>query len=176
MDRRQIGDRILPMVRIAAVDALGGSRAGRTRARVARAVALPLLLAILVLVLAAPASAAAPNYIVISGPGLARPIVLGNWKENLALLIAVANAHKANGITTRGLAHRPRFDLAEFWAWSGRPRPTSARGANQHGQFYPAHGAQPAVIVMTAGGITAPRFAPAAVLEILTRHGVPTRI
>lgn len=139
-----------------------------------RALAL-VLLATLVLLLVSPAHAAAPNYIVVSGPGLARPITLSNWKENLVLLLAVANARKASGITIRGLAHRPRFDLAEFWGWSGRPRPTSAKGANQHGQFYPAHGTEPAVVVMTANGVTIPRLAPASLMKILARHSVPIR-
>ena len=132
-------------------------------------------MATLVLVLASPAHAAAPNYIVVSGPGLARPIILSNWKENLVLLLAVANARKASEITTRGLIDRPRFDLAEFWGWSGRPRPTSAKGANQHGQFYPAHGTEPAVVVMTVNGITIPRLAPTSLMKILARHSVPIR-
>jgi len=134
-----------------------------------------LLLATLVLVLASSAQAAAPNYIVVSGPGLARPSVLSNWKENLVLLLALAHARKASGITIRRLVHRPRFDLAEFWGWSGRTPPTSAKGANQHGQFYPAHGTEPAVVVMTADGVTIPRLAPTSLMRILARHSVPIR-
>jgi hypothetical protein len=129
-----------------------------------------------ILVLASPAQAAAPNYIIVSGSGLARPVLLSNWKENLVLLLAVANAPRARGIAIRGLAHRPRLDLAEFWAWSGRTRPTTATNANQHGQFYPARGSRPQVIVMTANGVTVPRLAPASLLKILARHGIPTRL
>ena len=58
-------------------------------------------------VLAAPAQAAAPNYILVTGPGLPRPILLANWTENLDLLLAVANAPKASRTTVQGLARRP---------------------------------------------------------------------
>jgi len=165
------------MVGVLAADTLPGLRVWveptrkRRQARVTRVL---VLVVILVLIVASPAQAAAPNYIVVSGSGLARPVLLANWNENLVLLLAVANA-PTSGITTRALANRPRYDLAEFWGWSGRPRPTSARGANQHGQFYPAHGVQPAVVVMTARGVTVPRLAPTSLLKILGRHGVPTR-
>jgi hypothetical protein len=79
---------------------------------------------------------AAPNYILVSGPGLRRPVVLANWKENGVLLLAVANARTADKSLIRGLTHRRRFDLAEFWGRQGQPRPTSPRQANQHGWFY----------------------------------------
>jgi hypothetical protein len=144
-------------------------------AKVARAAILVLAMAAMV-VLSAPAQAAAPNYILVTGPGLARPVLLANWTENLDLLLAVANAPKASRTTVRGLTRRPRLDLAEFWAWSGRPRPTSPRQANQHGQFYPAHRSQPPVIVMMANGVSAARLAPTHLLKILARHGVPTHL
>jgi hypothetical protein len=134
-----------------------------------RAAAFVALLA--ALALPAAARAAAPNYILVSGPGLARPIVLGDWNENLKLLLAVANAPTV----TAGLRGRPKLDLAEFWAWSGRPRPTRPRDANQHGSLYPAHGGRRAVIVLTVAGGSAPRAVTAAVRSILVRHGVPLR-
>jgi len=127
------------------------------------------------LVLAAPAAAAAPNYILVSGPGLRRPVLLGNWNENLRLLLAVANSRPAGATLAKTLHHRRRLDLAEFWAWGDNPRPTSARDANQHGSFYPAHGSQPAVIDITVQGVAAPRRVSSTVLKILRRHGVPTR-
>jgi hypothetical protein len=131
--------------------------------------------AVVALVLAASAAAAAPNYILVSGPGLARPVLLDSWGENLALLSALAEAPKASRAVARGLPRRPRFHLAEFWGWSEYPRPTHPSQANQHGWFYPAHGRQAAVFRLTVDGSMAPRVAPPAALAILTRHGIPTR-
>jgi hypothetical protein len=133
------------------------------------------VVAVAALALASAASAAAPNYILVSGRGLARPIVLGDWNENLRLLSALANARRAKPRDVRGLSRRPRFDLAEFWAWSGRPRPTRPSDASQHGTFYPAHGSSPAVFAVMVDGTRAPRIAPVAALRILARHRVPTR-
>lgn len=127
------------------------------------------------LVLALPAAAAAPNYILVSGRGLAHPVLLANWRENLKLMLAVANAPRARGPVTR-LRARPRFDLAEFWAWGMRPRPTRPADASQHGSFYPSHAAKPALIILQVQGIVVPRLAPPSVLRILGRHGVPTRV
>jgi hypothetical protein len=127
------------------------------------------------LTLATPANAAAPNYILVNGAGLPKPILLANWQENMQLLIAVANAPRARGNAVAGLTVRPRFDLAEFWHWGGRPRPTNPAQASQHGTFYPAHGSKAPLIVLTVQGITVPRIAPASVLEALHRHGVPVR-
>jgi hypothetical protein len=127
------------------------------------------------LVLAAPAQAAAPNYILVTGPGLGHPVLLADWRQNMKLLLAVANAPRARGQVVAGLSGRPRLDLAEFWAWSGRPRPTSPAQASQHGSFYAAHGSRPAVIVLTVQGLTVPRLAPAFVLTTFSRYGIPTR-
>jgi hypothetical protein len=124
------------------------------------------------LALAAPAQAAAPNYILVSGPGLARPVLLADWDENLRLLSALVNAPT---VAPR-LAKRPRFDLAEFWGWGGRPKPTRPTQASQHGWFYPAHGSRPAVVDIMVGGRQVPRLAPRAVLRIFARHHVPTRL
>jgi hypothetical protein len=123
---------------------------------------------------ASSAQAAAPTYIIVSGPGLARPVLLKNWKENFELFQAAAVAPSASGAVIRALTHRSRLDLAHFWGWSGVPPPTSRRQANQHGQFYPAHGSQPAVIVIT--GNSGPQRATARLLEILAGHGIPTRL
>jgi hypothetical protein len=140
----------------------------------ARAAAFVGALAV-VLVLASPVQAAAPNYILVSGPGLKRPILLGNWGENGALLSALLAAPKAKGSVVRGLTRRPRFDLAEFWGWGSRPRPTRPSQANQHGWFYPAHRAEPRVIVLMVNGYKSPRLVPKSVLKILARHRVPLR-
>jgi len=127
------------------------------------------------LVLAAPAVAAAPNYILVSGPGMRHPVLLANWNENLDLLLSVANSRAAGMSLARTLRHRRRLDLAEFWDWGGKPRPTKASDANQHGSFYPAHGSLPPVIDITVMGIAAPHLVSARVLKILRRHGVPAR-
>jgi hypothetical protein len=126
-------------------------------------------------VLVAPAQAAAPNYILVSGRGLSHPVLLADWQENMKLLLAVANAPRARGQLLAGLSSRPRFDLAEFWGWSGRPRPTRPSQASQHGTFYPAHGSKVALIVLTVQGVTVPRRVPSFVLRTLARHDIPTR-
>jgi hypothetical protein len=128
------------------------------------------------LLLAAQAWAAAPNYILVSGAGLAHPVLLANWDQNLALLSALAASPRAIGATSRGLTRRPSLDLAEFWGWSGHPRPVRPGQANQHGRYYPAHGAQAAVIVVTVNGASHPRLVPASVLRIFATHHIPRRI
>ena len=125
------------------------------------------------LVLASPVHASAPNYIFVSGPGLKRPILLGSWSENGALLSALVTAPKAKRSVVFGLARRPRFDLAECWGWGDRPPPTRPSQANQHGWFYPKHRSKPPVIVVTVSGEKVPRLVPTSVLEILRRHRVP---
>lgn len=137
---------------------------------------VPFLVVLVSLLAAAPAHAAAPNYILVSGPGIRHPILLGNWDENLALLGALVDARTANGSAVRHLARRPRFDLAEFWGWSGLPRPTRSSQANQHGWLYPAHAAKPAVIVLMVDGARVPRLLPTRVREIFARHHVPLRL
>jgi hypothetical protein len=139
---------------------------------VARTAALVAALAA-ALVLASPVHASAPNYILVTGPGLKRPILLGNWSENGALLSALVTAPKAKRSVVLGLARRPRFDLAEFWGWGSGPRPTRPSQANQHGWFYPKHRSKPPVIVITVSGAKFPRIVPTKVLEILGRHHVP---
>jgi hypothetical protein len=136
---------------------------------------VPFLAVLAAFLMAAPAQAAAPNYILVTGPGIEHPIMLGNWDENLALLGALVNAPTAKG-AARHLARRPHFDLAEFWAWSGLPRPTRPSQANQHGRLYPAHGSRPAVIVLMVDGAKIPRLVPTRVREILARHHVPLRL
>jgi hypothetical protein len=126
------------------------------------------------LVLTTRAQAAAPNYILVSGRGLAHPVLLADWQQNLKLLLAVADAPRATRLTA-GLSTRPRLDLAEFWAWSGRPRPTSPAQASQHGSFYPAHGAKPALVVLTVQGISVPRVAPPFLLATFAGQGIPVR-
>jgi hypothetical protein len=141
-----------------------------TRA-VVRVTAVALVLAA-ALALAPPASAAAPRYILVSGPGLARPVLLQDHWENLRLLVPLVKAPRMN---RDGLARRPRFDLALFWGWPERP-PTRPRDANQHGWFYPARGPRPAVVDLRVNGERFPRRAPREVLRIFARYGIPTRL
>ena len=140
----------------------------------ARVALVGLLLAAAV-ALAAPAQAAAPNYILMSGPGLQQPELLDDQGENLQLLIAVRQGLRVKCAAQRGLARRPRFDLAEFWNWNFLPAPTDPRKATQHGLFYPAHGRKPAIFKVMVEGTTVPRIASARALAILARHGVPMR-
>jgi hypothetical protein len=125
--------------------------------------------------LVAPANAAAPNYILVTGPGLEQPVVLDDWNENLGLVAAIGRGARAKRPVLRGLARRPRYDLAEFWGWNALPPPTDTRKASQHGWFYPAHGRRPALFKVMVAGRIFPRLASRAALAILVRHGVPTR-
>lgn len=128
------------------------------------------------LVVASSVEAAAPRFIFVSGPGLARPVLLANWKENRALLLALANAPGAKRETVRRLGERPALRLGLFWGWPERPRPTRPYQANQEGWFYPASGSQPSVVDLPVNGASVPRIAPVRVLRIFARHGVPTRV
>jgi hypothetical protein len=129
----------------------------------------------LALVLASSAGAAAPRYILVSGPGLARPVLLPKWEENHALLLVLADARRANRETVRQLGQRPRFRLGLFWGWPETPRPTQPKQANQVGWFYPTWRSQPPLVDLLVNGVRVPRIAPTRVLRIFARHGVPTR-
>jgi hypothetical protein len=119
------------------------------------------------------ARAAAPRYILVSGPGLQRPATLGNWTENLTFLTSLLHA----GRPTSGWQHnRPRYDLALLWGVPAKPVPTRPSEASQHGWFYPATGGRRAVVKMRVSGKDFPRVATPETLRILARHGVPTRI
>jgi hypothetical protein len=128
------------------------------------------------LVLASAAEAAAPRYIMVSGPSLAKPVLLANWRENGALLATLVNARRGDGDTVRLLTKRPRLRLGLFWGWSDRPRPSRPGEANQTGWFYPRWRSQPPVIDLLVNGARVPRIAPVGVLRVFARHGVPTRI
>lgn len=122
------------------------------------------------------ADAAAPNYILVSGSGLKKPILLGNWGENHSLDLSFTNGRPAPKNVIVGLAHRSRLDLAEFWGWGPpSPVPKHPREANQHASFYPAHATQPAVVVGVFNGARRLNIVPATALRILARHHVPIR-
>jgi hypothetical protein len=122
--------------------------------------------------LAGPASAAAPRYIMVSGGSLSRPILLADWRENMAIEQAVASALPA--VPPTGLAVRPRLALSLFWGW-GEKRPAHPAQANQRGWLYLAVGSQPALIALKVNGSSQLRVVPAALLIILRNHAVPTR-
>jgi hypothetical protein len=122
--------------------------------------------------LAGPASAAAPRYIMVSGRGIPKPILLADWRENMAIELAVANA--ATTAPPPGLSVRPRLALSLFWGWGGTP-PKRPAQANQRGWLYLAVGSQPALIALKVNGSSALRVVPAPLLRILQRHAVPTR-
>jgi hypothetical protein len=132
-----------------------------------------LLVAAAVIALSVPsvASAAAPNSILVGGSGITRPIVLRDWHENLVLMSSLVSAPRVHV----DLRRRPKLVLAEFWRWSGRLRPTRLAQSNQRGWLYPAHGSEPAVILLTVGGTFVPRALPREARAILARHGVPLR-
>lgn len=128
------------------------------------------------LVLALPAFSAAPPYIMVSGPRLAKPVLLSDWDENLALLQATDASPRAKASDVRGLKTRPRLDLALFWGWSlDSPAPTKTSDASAHGSFYPTYKGHPAVVRMKTNGEDYAHVASAKVLRIFARHGVPTR-
>jgi hypothetical protein len=124
-------------------------------------------------VLAFPAQAAAPRYILVTGPGLQRPATLGNWTENLAFVTSLLRARRP---TSGWRGNRPRYELALFWGVPAKPIPTRPTNANQYGWFYPAIGGRRGVVKLRVSGEDFPRVATAETLRILARHGVPTRI
>src|SRR5688500_14764444 len=124
-------------------------------------------------VVVVPAQAAAPRYILVSGPGLQRPATLGNWTENHTFLTSLLRARRPMP-GWRG--DRPRYELALFWGVPAKPVPTRPTDANQHGWFYPAIGGRRAVVTLRISGENSPRVATAETLRILARHGVPTRV
>jgi hypothetical protein len=126
--------------------------------------------------LAAPAYASSPNFILVSGPGLRQPVLFDDQSENAQLLLAIGRGPRAKRAALRGLARRPRLDLAEFWNWNFLPVPTDPRQATQHGLFYPAHGRKPALFKAMVNGTRVPRVASARALAILASRGIPTRL
>jgi hypothetical protein len=127
------------------------------------------------LALASAAEAAAPRYIMVSGPSLAKPVLLANWAENGRLVATLVNARRAGGEAVRLLSKRPRLRLGLFWGWSEKPRPSRPGQANQTGWFYPSRRSQPPVIDLLVNGVRVPRIAPVQMLRVFARHGVPIR-
>jgi hypothetical protein len=127
------------------------------------------------LIVAGAAHAAAPRYIMVSGPGLPSPVLLADWRENHALLISFVEATKLAAIPSA--ERRPRLRLSLFWGWSHRSElPRRPADASQHGWYYPAYRSWRPVVDIRVNGEHAPRIAPRAALAILARHDVPRRL
>jgi hypothetical protein len=124
------------------------------------------------LAVATPADAAAPRFILVTGPGLVRPVVLGDWRANLDLYTSMLNMPRVR----RPPSSRPRYDLALFWGVPARPVPARPGAASQHGTYWPAAGSRPAVIELQLAGTLVPRAASPRALRVLARHGVPIRV
>jgi hypothetical protein len=116
------------------------------------------------------AQAGAPRYIMVSGHGIAAPILLANWRENGKLETALSYAPEA--APSKSLARRPRLRLSLFWGWDEH-RPARPGEANQYGWLYPASGTQPALVALMLDGRSSLRIATAPLLHILERHAVP---
>lgn len=119
------------------------------------------------------ANAAAPRYILVTGPSIQHPVVLGNWSENLAFLVDLIPTRRPS---PGWRADRPRYKLALFWGVPAKPVPSDPSKASQVGWFYPAVGDRRAVFVLLVSGRDGPRIAPTKALHILSRHRIPTRV
>jgi hypothetical protein len=124
------------------------------------------------LVVAAPAEAAAPRYIMVSGPGLVQPVTLANWRQNLDVMMEIVNGDKLAPQQRAGLADRPRLRLSLFWGWGGKP-PKWPSQSNQTGWYWPASDGAPAIVATVIGGKRDARVASLKLLGILRRHHVP---
>jgi hypothetical protein len=135
-------------------------------------------------VFAASASAAAPTYIRVTGPGLAKPVLLSNWHRNLDIMLAIENSP---AIRPSAVAHllrsRPRLAFTLYWNWTGLGKPTgkekaqecltSSNGCPQRGWFYPAYHGRPAVADFVYNYLFVPRLASAKLLSLLRQSGIP---
>lgn len=132
------------------------------------------------------ADAAAPWFIFVHGPLLAEPVLLDDWDENHALMLAIPGGERRD---TKRIEGRQYLQVALFWGpdWQDYPRDAAAIArlssaqANQHGRFYPAVSAdQPALFLFESAGnpsiLLAPRIVEAPGLAVLDARGVPTRI
>ena len=123
------------------------------------------------LLLVSSAGAAAPRYIMVTGPGISKPILLADWSENMAIETELLLAPKAE--RPRGLSSRSRLTLSLYWGW-GQARPQSPGQANQRGWLYPAADGRPPVIALRVNGRSPLRVVTGRLLRILQRHAVPT--
>ncbi len=136
------------------------------------------------IVFAKHADAAAPRLIMVYGSPLRKPVILGNWRENLEFMSSIT---QQSSVTPEELRRRPYLRLALFWGpeWAqyveeGKPidklRPEQA---NQQGRFYPAVGhASPVVTLDMPPGSVGPswRQVREGGIRILLRYGIPVRL
>jgi hypothetical protein len=125
------------------------------------------------LAVATPAQAAAPRYIMVSGPGLKKPVMLANWRQNLAVMMEMVNGRKLDPEQRATLPGRPRLRLSLFWGWPAHPRPTRPSQTDQVGWFYPAQGVFPAVVAGVIHGRRDARLASFELMDIFRQHHVP---
>ena len=144
--------------------------------------AIPIVLA-LVIGASSPAAAgaAAPRLLMVSGPGLSKPVLLTSWNEISDLVQAAAN--ESPPAARASLAGRPSLRLALFWdatIWEPYIRERKLASlrpadATQFGRFYPAVNGKPAAIDLPWTGRW-PKQPNARALAILERHGVPVAL
>lgn len=131
-----------------------------------------------------PVHAAAPRLAMIYGAPLRHPVILDVWQEQVDLV-----GGDMAGLIREDLDGRPYLDVALFWGpeWSefvesGKPlgelRPEQA---NQSGRFYPAVGDAGPVIMLgqfedPQSSVGQIRKIRAEALQVLARHGIPTRL
>jgi hypothetical protein len=131
-----------------------------------------------VLFAAMPADAAYPRIILVSGAELEEPIVLASVDDIVDVTTAIARAPSVPPEEVEGRAY---LRLSLFWGddlWEpyvreGRLNELRPEQANQEGRFYPANGAQEAVIDLLVNGRAGPKHASEEALATLTRNGVP---
>lgn len=121
---------------------------------------------------AAGAQAAAPRFILVTGPPHPRPVLVAGQRENLDLLTDLAASPFAPARVVRTLATRPRLDLALFWTWRHREAPAHPGDASQHGWLYPRWRSAPAVVALKLDDSARPRLVSPAALAMLAHHGV----
>lgn len=144
--------------------------------------AIALVLALVVGALA-PASghAAAPRLLMVTGPGLSKPVLLTSWTEISEFVQAAANESPATA--REALAGRPSLRLALFWdatIWEPYIRERKLASlrpsdATQFGSFYPAANGRSAALDLPWTGQW-PKQPNARALAILERHGVPVAL
>lgn len=129
-------------------------------------------------------SAASPRIMMFYGHGLAKAVVLSNWRDTSVVIRDMGEAPRWMHPRLRG---RPSFRVAMFWGpeWmrymsrhrsAANVRPSQA---NQFARFYPAHGsAQPLFVFDSIPGPynTLIRVVGRFALSVLAQHGVPVRL